>query len=60
MARTDFRTPRLYVEAPLAEGAEVKLDPQQMNYLVNVLRLGADAPCCCSMAVRANSQARSR
>ena len=43
MARTDFRTPRLYVEAPLAEGAEVKLDPQQTNYLVNVLRLGADA-----------------
>ena len=43
MARTDFRTPRLYVEAPLAEGAEVKLDPQQANYLVNVLRLGADA-----------------
>ena len=41
MARTDFRTPRLYVEAPLAEGAEVKLDPQQTNYLVNVLRLGA-------------------
>ena len=43
MARTDFRTPRLYVEAPLAEGAEVKLDPQQANYLVNVLRLGAQA-----------------
>src|ERR1700689_5559366 len=43
MARTDFRTPRLYVEAPLAEGAEVKLDPQQTNYLLNVLRLGADA-----------------
>ena len=44
MARTDFRTPRLYVEAPLAEGDEVRLDPQQSNYLVNVLRLGADAP----------------
>jgi 16S rRNA (uracil1498-N3)-methyltransferase len=28
----------------LAEGAEVKLDPQQTNYLVNVLRLGAGAP----------------
>ena len=38
MARTDFRTPRLYVEAPLAEGAEVRLDPQQTNYLVNVLQ----------------------
>ena len=28
----------------LAAGAEVKLDPQQTNYLVNVLRLGAGAP----------------
>ena len=44
MARTDFRTPRLYVETPLAEGAEIRLDPQQTNYLLNVLRLGADAP----------------
>src|ERR1700690_2868714 len=44
MARTDFRTPRLYVSQDLAEGAEVKLDPQQANYLVNVLRLGAGAP----------------
>src|SRR3984957_19924187 len=44
MARTDSRTPRLYVSQDLAEGAEVKLDPQQTNYLVNVLRLGAGAP----------------
>ena len=44
MPRTDFRTPRLYVSQDLAEGAEVKLDPQQTNYLVNVLRLGAGAP----------------
>jgi 16S rRNA (uracil1498-N3)-methyltransferase len=44
MARTDFRTPRLYVAQDLATGAEVKLDPQQTNYLVNVLRLGAGAP----------------
>ncbi|HEX9168077.1 MAG TPA: 16S rRNA (uracil(1498)-N(3))-methyltransferase [Roseiarcus sp.] len=43
MARTDFRTPRLYVKTPLAVGAEVKLDPQQTNYLVNVLRLQAGA-----------------
>ncbi len=41
MARTDFRTPRLYVSQDLAIGGEVKLDPQQTNYLVNVLRLGA-------------------
>ena len=44
MARTDFRTPRLYVSQDLAAGAEVKLDPQQTNYLVTVLRLGAGAP----------------
>jgi 16S rRNA (uracil1498-N3)-methyltransferase len=44
MARTDFRTPRLYSSQDLAPGAELKLDPQQTNYLVNVLRLGAGAP----------------
>jgi 16S rRNA (uracil1498-N3)-methyltransferase len=44
MARTDFRTPRLCVSQDLATGAELKLDPQQTNYLVNVLRLGAGAP----------------
>src|SRR5580658_6335929 len=44
MARTDFRTPRLYVSQDLALDAELKLDPQQTNYLVNVLRLGARAP----------------
>jgi 16S rRNA (uracil1498-N3)-methyltransferase len=44
MARTDFRTPRLYVPQDLAADAEVKLDPQQTNYLVNVLRLSAGAP----------------
>jgi 16S rRNA (uracil1498-N3)-methyltransferase len=43
MARTDFRTPRLYVDAQLAEAAEVKLEPKQANYLVNVLRLGSQA-----------------
>ena len=43
MARTDFRTPRLYVSQDLATGAELKLDPQQTNYLANVLRLGAGA-----------------
>jgi len=39
MARTDFRTPRLFVEAPLAEGASVALTREQANYLTNVLRL---------------------
>jgi 16S rRNA (uracil1498-N3)-methyltransferase len=43
MARTDFRTPRLCVSQDLAEGAELKLDPQQTNYLVNVLRLAKGA-----------------
>lgn len=41
MPRYDFRTPRLYVEAPLAGGAEVPLDRDRANYLVNVLRLKA-------------------
>jgi 16S rRNA (uracil1498-N3)-methyltransferase len=39
MARYDFRSPRLFVEAPLAEGATLALAPNQANYLVNVLRL---------------------
>ena len=39
MARTDFSSPRLYVAAPLVEGAVVALSAQQGNYLVNVLRL---------------------
>src|ERR1700728_3993208 len=44
MARTDFRTPRVYISQDLAPEAEIKLDPQRTNYLVNVLRLGAGAP----------------
>jgi 16S rRNA (uracil1498-N3)-methyltransferase len=44
MARYDFRTPRLHVEAPLAAGGEIALDRAQTNYLVNVLRLPAGAP----------------
>jgi 16S rRNA (uracil1498-N3)-methyltransferase len=43
MARTDFRTPRLYVAQDLVAGAEIRLEPSQANYLVNVLRLGAGA-----------------
>jgi 16S rRNA (uracil1498-N3)-methyltransferase len=39
MPRYDFRTPRLYLEAPLSEGQEPALDRDQANYLVNVLRL---------------------
>ena len=44
MARTDFRTPRLCVSQDLAIGAEIKLDAQQSNYLLSVLRLGVGAP----------------
>src|SRR5947207_760176 len=44
MARYDFRTPRLYVAAPLKSGAMLTLDGTQANYLRNVLRLKAGAP----------------
>ncbi len=44
MPRYDFRTPRLFVGAPLAAGAVVALDRAQANYLVNALRLKAGAP----------------
>ena len=44
MARYDFRSPRLYIDAPLARGAMLALDPAQANYLGNVLRLkGGDS-----------------
>src|SRR5438132_7291968 len=39
LARTDFTTPRLFVEADLSEGAKVALSAPQANYLVNVLRV---------------------
>jgi len=39
MARTDFLSPRLCVDAALEESAAILLDPYQRNYLVNVLRL---------------------
>ncbi len=39
MSRYDFRTPRLYVDAPLHEAADVPLDSGQVNHLVSVLRL---------------------
>jgi len=37
----NFRTPRLFVDAPLEKGATVMLDHNQSNYLGNVLRLAA-------------------
>jgi 16S rRNA (uracil1498-N3)-methyltransferase len=39
MADYDFRSPRLYVEAPLAVGADIALDRAQTHYLGTVLRL---------------------
>lgn len=44
MPRYDFRTPRLYVDAPLTAGAEVLLSRDRANYLFNVLRLGEGGP----------------
>jgi 16S rRNA (uracil1498-N3)-methyltransferase len=43
MARTDFTSPRLFIDSPLHEGARLALGPEPLNYLVNVLRLGAGA-----------------
>jgi 16S rRNA (uracil1498-N3)-methyltransferase len=40
MPRYDFRSPRLFVDAPLAAGAVVPLAREQAHYLGNVLRLG--------------------
>jgi 16S rRNA (uracil1498-N3)-methyltransferase len=41
MPLTDFRSPRLFVDADLAAGKSVPLDRGQSNYLGNVLRLSA-------------------
>jgi 16S rRNA (uracil1498-N3)-methyltransferase len=41
MPRYDFRAPRLFVDAALAEGETVGLALNQRNYLGNVLRLAA-------------------
>jgi 16S rRNA (uracil1498-N3)-methyltransferase len=38
MAHYDFRTPRVYLDASLAAGTEVRFDRDQANHLVNVLR----------------------
>ena len=39
MPHYDFRTPRVYLDIPLAGGQEVAFDRAQANYLQNVLRL---------------------
>jgi 16S rRNA (uracil1498-N3)-methyltransferase len=43
MPSHDFRAPRLFVDAPLAQDARIPLDRDQSNYLGNVLRLAAGA-----------------
>jgi 16S rRNA (uracil1498-N3)-methyltransferase len=44
MARYDFRSPRLFVAAPLRQGAALPLGAAQAHYLVGVLRLKAGDP----------------
>lgn len=39
MSRYDFSAQRLFVEAPLETGARIFPSPDQLNYLLNVLRL---------------------
>ena len=41
MPAYDFRSPRLFVEAPLAAGAAVALDRAQAHYLTAVLRMAS-------------------
>jgi 16S rRNA (uracil1498-N3)-methyltransferase len=43
MRSTNFHDVRLFVDQPLAAGAMVACTPEQANYLLNVLRLGAGA-----------------
>jgi 16S rRNA (uracil1498-N3)-methyltransferase len=42
MPNYDFRSPRLFVEAALQEGADIALEPAQSHYLGTVLRLKSD------------------
>lgn len=44
MPRSDFRTPRLFIDAPLGAGGKLALDRDAANYLRNVLRLEAGEP----------------
>jgi 16S rRNA (uracil1498-N3)-methyltransferase len=43
MPQHDFRSQRLYVDAPLSAGTRVALDRGQANYLSNVMRLSSGA-----------------
>ena len=59
MARTDFRTPRLYVEAPLAAGASSSSTRSRRTILSTCCGSRRTRACSCSMAATANSRARS-
>ena len=41
MPRYEFRTPRVFADAPLTSGGTVAFNRDQSNYLLNVLRLKA-------------------
>ena len=43
MPSYDFRSPRLYADAPLAAGIAVALEPAQAHYLTHVLRVKSGA-----------------
>jgi 16S rRNA (uracil1498-N3)-methyltransferase len=43
MSHYDFAAPRLYVNPPLAQSAQIALDQAQVNYVRNVLRLSEGA-----------------
>ncbi len=45
MPRTHKTLPRLFIDIPMQLGAEIALDKDQTNYLVNVLRRGAGDTC---------------
>jgi 16S rRNA (uracil1498-N3)-methyltransferase len=40
----DFRSQRLFIQAPLQAGAEIQAEPRQANYLLNVLRMRLGDP----------------
>jgi len=58
MTRYDFRTPRLFVEAPLNAGLAVTLNAGQIHYLSSVLRMGPGDPVCVFNGVDGEWKAR--
>src|SRR5215831_14102013 len=58
MTRYDFRTPRLFVEAPLNAGLAVTPNAGQIHYLSSVLRMGPGDPVCVFNGVDGEWKAR--